>query len=112
MSNVVILGSNQVVSYSQVPQVMYYSAPQIVQYPPSIISPMVVPMATGVICNVSIAYSGCAHINTSTSTSYTASAWIWFIILFLFCPVLSFLPFCLEDCMNRITYCHDCGRRL
>ncbi|OMJ84027.1 hypothetical protein SteCoe_14953 [Stentor coeruleus] len=108
MSNIVIVGSNTV-SY---PQVAYYPVSTAVMYPPTIISPSIVPITTGIICNFSIAYSGCPHINTSTSTSYTTSAWIWFIFLFIVCPILSFLPFCLEDCMDRTTYCHDCGRRL
>ncbi|OMJ80174.1 hypothetical protein SteCoe_19627 [Stentor coeruleus] len=152
MSNVIILGTSNVVSYTQVPsQPMFYQAPYAIQYPSAIMPPMVqyqpaimspvvqyppvmmppvvqyppvmMPpvgqcqpvMMPPVGLNINgavISNNGCLHYNTSISTSYSASAWIWFIILLFVCPILSFLPFCLEDCMDRITYCRDCGRRL
>jgi hypothetical protein len=51
------------------------------------------------------------HVIGYRRIGYSAAAWIWCIILFFFFPILSCLPFCIDDCIEKAPIpCPNCGR--
>lgn len=70
-----------------------------------------------VVTNVPMYYSavpqvvvtgGCMH-RFIYNRRYTCMAWFWFFFLCFTCPILSFLPFCIDDCTEQVNVCVNCG---
>ncbi|OMJ67333.1 hypothetical protein SteCoe_35520 [Stentor coeruleus] len=54
----------------------------------------------------------CLHENIISASVFTTLAWILFFVLFLICPLVSFLPFCFSIFKYQFYYCADCRFKL
>lgn len=58
-----------------------------------------------------IVAGGCNHYFV-TDRRYSCFAWFWFFFLCMTCPILSFIPFCIDDCTDQVSVCANCGLRV